>query len=274
METVVWRVIRMGAEEGAFNMALDEALLEAVGRGDSPPTLRLYAWQPACLSLGYSQPAADADRAGLARHGWQLVRRPTGGRAILHTDELTYAVIAPLDEPHARGSVLESYRRLSAGLLAGLERLGLPVRADEVYPQAQGEPTRGPVCFEVPSNYEITLGKKKLIGSAQSRRLGGLLQHGSLPLGGDLDRIVQALTFPSEAERREAGQRLLARATTVESYLGYAPTWEQAADALMEGFHSALEIAFEPSEITPGELARMRELVTEKYANESWTGRL
>ncbi len=274
METTVWRVIRMGPEEGAFNMALDEAILEAAGRRESRPTLRLYAWQPACLSLGYSQPAADADRAALAQRGWGLVRRPTGGRAILHTDELTYAVIAPLNEPHVYGSVLESYRRLSAGLMSGLERLGLPVRADEVYPRPEGAQPDGPVCFEVPSNYEITLSGKKLIGSAQSRRHHGVLQHGSLPLCGDLSRIVQALDFPNEAARQAAGQRLLARATTVESFLGRTPTWEQAADALLDGFESALGIEFVPGEATSAELARARQLVVEKYANELWTGRL
>jgi len=274
METTAWRVMRMGLAEGAFNMALDEAILEAVGRKESSPTLRLYAWQPPCLSLGYSQPAADADRDALAWHGWGLVRRPTGGRAILHTDELTYSVIAPLGEPRVRGSVLESYRRLSTGLMAGLERLGLPVQADEIYPQPEGAQPGGPVCFEVPSNYEITLDRKKLIGSAQSRRLGGVLQHGSLPLCGDLSRITQALVFSSEADRQAAAQRLLARATTVEGFLGRAPSWDQAADALLEGFQAALRIAFIPGEPTPGELERARQLVTEKYANEAWTGRL
>ncbi len=274
MVTEVWRVIRMGPEEGAFNMALDEAILEATGRKDSPPTLRLYAWQPPCLSLGYSQPVADADHQALARRGWGLVRRPTGGRAILHTDELTYAVIAPMDEPQVRGSVLESYRRLSLGLLAGLERLGLPVQADAIYPQAQGSDASGPVCFEVPSNYEITIGGKKLMGSAQSRRHFGVLQHGSLPLCGDLSRIVQALVFQSEAAREEAARRLLARATTAEDYLGRAPAWEEAADALRMGFHQALGIEFAEGQATPAELERARQLVAEKYGNEEWTERL
>ncbi len=274
MERTVWRVIRSGPEEGAFNMALDEAILEAAGRKDSPPTIRLYAWQPACLSLGYSQPAADADRQALGQRGWGLVRRPTGGRAILHTDELTYAVIGSKDEPQVQGSVLESYRRLSLGLLAGLGRLGLPVQADEVYPQAEGNGSNGPVCFEVPSNYEITVAGKKLMGSAQSRRHFGVLQHGSLPLQGDLSRIVQALIFPDEAARRQAAQRLLRRATTVEGFLGRAPSWEEVADALLAGFQGALGIEVAEAQASQAERDRAHQLVVEKYANEEWTERL
>ena len=111
-----WRLLRHPPAHGDWNMAVDEALLERVIAGQSPPLLRLYAWQPACLSLGQAQPAADVDRERLTGAGWGLVRRPTGGRAILHSDELTYAVIAPVSEPRVRGTLLESYLKLSAAL--------------------------------------------------------------------------------------------------------------------------------------------------------------
>jgi lipoate-protein ligase A len=97
-----WRLLVTPPARGAWNMAVDEAILEAVGRGASLPTLRLYAWEPACLSLGYAQPIGDVDQPRLRARGWDLVRRPTGGRAVLHTDELTYSVIAPPGEPHSR----------------------------------------------------------------------------------------------------------------------------------------------------------------------------
>ena len=103
-----WRLLITSPASGAWNMAVDEALLEAVGSNQSLPCLRLYAWEPPCLSIGYAQPFADIDRSRLADFGWDWVRRPTGGRAILHADELTYSVIAPLDEPRVSGSVLES----------------------------------------------------------------------------------------------------------------------------------------------------------------------
>jgi lipoate-protein ligase A len=93
-------------------MAVDEAILESVAVGTSPATLRLYDWSPACLSLGYAQDAEDVDLERLRARGWDLVRRPTGGRAILHADEITYAVIGPASDPRFAGGILDSYRRL------------------------------------------------------------------------------------------------------------------------------------------------------------------
>ena len=113
-----WRIIQTTPAPGAWNMAVDEAILESVSRGEQLSTLRLYAWTPPCLSLGYAQHIADADLPALQILGWDLVRRPTGGRAILHTDELTYSVAAGHAEPRLSGSVLESYRRIAAALLA------------------------------------------------------------------------------------------------------------------------------------------------------------
>ena len=125
-----WRLLLSPFADGPANMAVDEAILQANAAGSRLPTLRFFGWTPPCLSLGYGQRAADVDLQRLAALGYDLVRRPTGGRAILHTDELTYSVIAPRDEPRVSGGVLESYQQLSAGLLAGLHHLGLGVRAD------------------------------------------------------------------------------------------------------------------------------------------------
>jgi lipoate-protein ligase A len=255
-------------------MAVDEAILEASGRGDVPATLRLYAWEPACLSLGYAQPAADVDLDRLEAHGWDIVRRPTGGKAILHTDELTYAVIGPQSEPRLAGSVLESYQRLSEALLAALHLLGIPALAKEKPTIPTGSDPKGPVCFEVPSNYEITVNGKKLIGSAQARRRQGVLQHGSLPLSGDLTRITQALSFGDESERQAAARRLKTRATTAEQILGYPLPWEQAAQAFAQAFQEVLYLELQIAEITPSELRQAKELVEAKYANLEWTERV
>ena len=270
-----WRLIKTPPSHGAWNMSVDEAILEAIGRGDVPPTLRLYAWEPACLSLGYAQPLSDVDLDRLSTHGWEVVRRATGGRAILHTDELTYSVTGPLDDAHLAGGVLESYRRLSQALLAALNKLGLPA---EALPQPQNQGENGnlkePVCFEVPSNYEITVHGKKLIGSAQARKKTGVLQHGTLPLYGDLTRITQVLTFPTEEKRQLAAERLLARATNVESALNREVSWDKAAEAFIWAFRDALNINLEPEKLSASELARADELVKEKYAHPRWTERI
>jgi lipoate-protein ligase A len=255
-------------------MAADEAILEATVEGNAPPTLRLYAWQPPCLSLGYAQPAADVDKERLAGLGWELVRRPTGGRAILHADELTYAVIGPQREPRLQGSILESYQRLSQALLAALRLLGLPAQAHSLPPENQNGDSKGPVCFEVPSNYEIIVHSKKLVGSAQARKREGVLQHGTLPLWGDLSRITQVLSFKDESEREDAAARLKARATTVEEVLGYRVPWDEAAQAFVSAFQQELAIKLKPASLSQAELARASELVNTKYADQEWTERI
>ncbi|HEY4692350.1 MAG TPA: biotin/lipoate A/B protein ligase family protein [Bellilinea sp.] len=269
-----WRILFSAPAAGSWNMALDEAILEAVTRGDQPPTLRLYAWEPACLSLGHAQPIADLDLEALASRGWQVVRRPTGGRAILHTDELTYSISAHQDNPVMTGGILESYRRISLALVRGLETLGIDSHADSQYALPTGSVQQAAVCFEVPSNYEITANGRKLIGSAQARRGLGVLQHGSLPLYGDLTRITQVLNFSTPAEQAAASLRLLEHAATAEIILGTAPTWQQAADAFSTAFSDQLQLKLEVSQPGEFELARAQALEREKYANSAWTYRI
>lgn len=269
-----WRLILDPPAPGAWNMAVDEAILEAVGRNEALPTLRLYAWHPPCLSLGYNQPANDVDQERLSSLGWEVVRRPTGGRAILHTDELTYAVIAPSYEPRLAGGVLESYQRLAQALLDALHRLGILAKADEKPYLPPNTDIKGPICFEVPSNYEITVDGKKIIGSAQARRREGVLQHGSFPLWGDVTRITQALSFPNEDKRFIAAARLKSRATTAEEILGHRLEWEMAAQAFIAAFESCLNLNLVPAELTLWERARAAALMAEKYANDTWTKRV
>lgn len=267
-----WRLLYTHPSPGAWNMAVDESILDSIGRGESLPTLRLYAWTPACLSLGVAQPFADVDSARLRARGWDVVRRITGGRAILHTNELTYSVVGPAENPILAGSVLESYNRLARALLTAVRSLELPVEMKEGKADESG--STNPVCFEVPSTYEITVDGKKLIGSAQARRKEGVLQHGSLPLTGDLTRITEALVFADESAREAASKRLLARAATAESALGRAVDWETAASSFVRAFEAELGIRFERGELSKKEISRADELVREKYAHPSWTERV
>src|SRR5258705_3507541 len=127
----IWRILYTPPSRGAWNMAVDESILEHISRGESQTTLRLYAWDPPCLSLGHAQPFADVDVTRLNEHGWDVVRRATGGRAILHIDELTYSVTGSVDEPVLTGGILESYNQLAQALLYAIRELGLPVEIKE-----------------------------------------------------------------------------------------------------------------------------------------------
>jgi lipoate-protein ligase A len=254
-------------------MAIDEAILTAVGAGESPPTLRVYAWAPPCISLGYSQPADGIDLDRLEARGWDLVRRLTGGRAILHTDELTYSVTAPVGNPHVPGDILESYRHLSQGLMQGISNLGLQPRVQEQikHPKALRE---NPVCFEVPSSYEITAEGKKLVGSAQVRRRRAVLQHGSIPLDGDIARICQVLDFEDANQRKAAAARVRARATTIERLTGETVSWESAAQALAAGFARALGWDLKEAPLTASERRLAADLIERRYAHPDWNFRL
>lgn len=261
-----WRLLNTDHLDGATNMAVDEAILRGVAEGVSPPTLRFFGWQPACLSLGQAQPIADVDADACARLGVDVVRRPTGGRAILHVDELTYSVTAREDEPRVRGGIVESYRRLSEGLLAGLLRLGVPVQQVE-RPDGHDR-DQDPVCFVAPSNYEIVFDGHKLVGSAQVRRRGVVLQHGSLPLVGDIARICDVLAARPDRER------VRARAITVERAIGRPVRFEDAARFMSEGFAAALNVHLTPGDLTPQERAWTAELRRDKYAADTWTRRI
>ncbi|MDE0430696.1 MAG: biotin/lipoate A/B protein ligase family protein [Caldilineaceae bacterium] len=269
-----WRlIIEESPRSGAANMALDEAIAEAAADGAVPPSLRFYRWHLPTVSLGRHQKAADVDEAQLATRGYDLVRRTTGGRAILHSDELTYSVAGPVTDPLMAGGVMDAYLRFSNALLSGLEVLGLVANK-------AGARTRTPrdlsaVCFEAPSAYEITAGGLKLMGSAQSRRKGYVLQHGSLPLWGDITRLVDVLAV-SPAEKERLRHQLPRLATTLAEALevphdSESLAFQRVAAAMAEGFASALEIDLQPGTISARELRRSAELIRTRFADPAWT---
>ena len=261
-----WRLIYGHPTPGVRNMALDDSLLTS-----GLPTLRLYAWQPDCLSIGYGQRVADIDRVRVQACGWDVVRRPSGGRAILHADELTYCVVLPKGDPIAVGEVIESYRRVSRALVAGLEGLGVDSKsalADQGRRQAHA------VCFETASHYEITVAGRKLVGSAQLRRGAGVLQHGSIPLGGDPGRICDGLYYANEMDREAGRQKVRARAITLrEALAGRAVTWREAAEAVVAGFREVFEIDFCLDAMTDDERERAATLEQTRYGSAAWTER-
>jgi lipoate-protein ligase A len=257
---------------------LDEAIVRSVAARKAPPTLRLYGWAPPALTLGRGQSYADADAAALRRAGIDLLRRMTGGTAVLNRDELTYTVAVPDGEARLAGTVAESYRGISRALLYALARLGLTGAEAAAHSRARarerapgGRPdrdARSPVCFELPSDYEVTVGGRKLVGNSQMRIRGGILQHGSLPLTGDIGDIVRYLTPALDPAR------VRARALTLHDALGRVVPWQAAADAVLAGFRAALNLTLTPGALLPDERARMDRLLAEKYGDPAWTARL
>jgi len=268
-ERAEWRLLNDGLLAGQMNMAVDEAIMRAVGEGKAPPTIRFYGWEPFCLSIGYAQSMSrEVDMDALRAGGFDAVRRPTGGRAILHGDELTYSLLVSQDEPRVAGGIVESYRRLSRGLVEGLRGLG--AEALQSLPQQGALQEQSAACFDAPSHYEITVGGRKLVGSAQMRRRGMVLQHGSLPLCGDIGRIMDYLIMPS-AERREFLRvDLRGRAATLEEVLGRVVPAGEVAAALAAGLSNTLELDLIAGELTPYERELADTLYREKYSTDKW----
>ena len=197
-----WRVIHSGAVRGAMNMAIDEALYEAVAAGESPPVLRLYRWEPATVTLGYAQRAPDAINFEACRqYGFDVVRRTTGGRAVLHQHEVTYALIAPTDHPLFAGGILDTYKVIARPLQSTLEQLGVTA---ELVParDAGGRASLHDICFTAPASYELAVEGCKIAGSAQKRNDRAFLQHGSIPV--DLEPLVMATVLGKSAEQDHA----------------------------------------------------------------------
>jgi lipoate-protein ligase A len=255
--------------DGATNMARDEAISLTVGRGEQLPTLRLYGWSPPAISLGQSQRLSSVNLERCGADGVDIVRRTTGGLAILHTDELTYSICLPKDHPLAEGDVMSSYKRIAQAIIYALTALG--VKGAGAYPVAKEDKAKGPVCFEAPSDYEV-VGEmqgcvKKLVGSAQQRRVDAVLQHGSLPLYGDIGRICAYLNgAPSPDEVRS-------HAGTLAEAVGYAVDWQMAAEVWAKTFADTLSISYSTSGLSSVEHVLSRELRESKYANDVWTQR-
>ncbi|MCU0606706.1 MAG: lipoate--protein ligase family protein [Candidatus Edwardsbacteria bacterium] len=236
--------------DGWYNMAFDELLARAAGDGAAQPVVRFYGWDPPAVSLGYNQDDAEIDRAACAAAGVDVVRRPTGGRAVYHRDELTYCVAAPADDPLLGGAVLETYRTIAAALLAGLRNLG--VGADMVRSEAGAPgPARAASCFAAAGRYEITAGGRKIVGSAQRRIGGALLQQGSVLLNQAQDAAF-------------AGLRDDGRSVTAAALLGRPVGFDEAVAAMAAGFRAAWGVGFDELPATDGERALAGRLAAER----------
>jgi lipoate-protein ligase A len=249
-----FRLLCTGAGNAFYNMALDEAILEAVAAGESPPTLRFYGWAPPAVSLGSSLVLEDEiDEAACRAEGVDVVRRISGGGAVFHHQELTYSIIMPVTHPLAAGQGIDaSYGTLCAGIIEGLAILGLDARFQPIN--------------------DLIVGGKKVSGNAQSRRRGCILQHGTVLLGLDLDLMFRLLKVAEEKLRRKHIADARLRVTSLAD-LGCPLSFEDAHAPFIEGFRRALSLDFPggpASRPTPGEEARAVELVRTKFGTPEW----
>jgi lipoate-protein ligase A len=316
-----WRLIRSGSGDGYENMAVDEALMLCVARGDAPPTLRLYGWRPPGVSLGYFQEVeGQIDVAECKRRGYTVVRRPTGGRAILHDDEVTYSVAVRQQDLPGGERLLASYREISRGVEEGLRTIGVAAamaKGSAQWSVGSGQQRRTPdergrrggasppysdvqagrgapaACFAKAARSDMTVDGRKIVGSAQVRRHGAILQHGSIPLRvnmGDVAAVIGAgdarpdtpralrLGIPTRAgsgqavapTHRSAREALEGAVVSVSDAAGRDVTFEEMCEALVAGFEEGLGIRLVPGELTQEEAALAQRLREAKYGTDEW----
>ena len=246
------RLILSGDSRACMNMAYDEAVVEAVSKGASPPTLRLYGWEPHAVSIGYFQSMGlEVDTGECESLGVDVVRRLTGGGAVYHDQELTYSVVMPKKE--LPDDILESYRLLCAGVIGGLSNLGI-------------ESSFAPLN-------DIVSQDRKISGNAQTRRMGCVLQHGTILLDVDVDRMFSLLKVPDEKARGRLLESVKSRVTSVSNILGEIPKRRDIESAIADGFERSLDVKLEPADLTFSEKERAAYLSTEKYSQQSWNNR-
>ncbi|MBI3325259.1 MAG: lipoate--protein ligase family protein [Nitrospinae bacterium] len=271
-----WRLLNTGPADGFTNMAVDEAILQACAAGKGSPTLRFYTWSPPALSLGYGQPIAKSvDLARCRTLGIDVVRRPTGGRAVLHEHEVTYSLVIREDDPQVVSGVLASYLTVSQALMQGLSYLGItaelvPLRRSPSHPPD----AESPVCFSAPSSYEVAVGGRKIIGSAQRRVQRVILQHGSIPISLDLQKMFAVLLpAPHASDPTTATPAYRPRMTSVEEAGGRSYPYAAVIEALSRGFAEVWGIELVPGPLTAEELQSCAHLRASKYCSPEWTWR-
>jgi lipoate-protein ligase A len=255
-----WRWLSPRTADGATHMAMDQAVAacaDQVGR----PTVRIYQWTPYCISLGFHQNADILDLPRCKREGIDVVRRPTGGRAVFHAEEWTYAAVFPAG--WAGANKLETiYQKIGEGLVQGLNRLGVPAKMEmrplDMHTHYQSELASS--CFSAAAKHEIVADGKKLVGSAQRKFSTAILQHGSILTGDAHARLPLFFRGSDPAQKERMSKTISEKTVCVRSLLGRLPEFEEGVEAIRNGMEEALKIRFETGEFSASEKSAMADL--------------
>ncbi|KRG14918.1 lipoate--protein ligase family protein [Lederbergia galactosidilytica] len=263
-----WGLIDTGYQDAAINMALDECLLLWHSKDLIPPVLRFYGWTKPTLSIGHFQKERTIHFPGIAKHGCQFVRRLTGGSAVLHDDELTYSLVVSEQKPYIEESIRKAYHTLAQGIFAGFKELD--IQAQFSMPEEHFTKERSAVCFERPSDYEMLVNGKKISGHAQTRKLGVLMQHGSLPFTMDREMLFDLFAFSTEELRARKRESFSSKAISMNEASGKQITYDEAVTAFTKGFETGLDLHFTPFALSDSQWEEVQTLAESKYRSDEW----
>ena len=277
-----WRLIKDSYHTGFVNMAIDEAIMIAHREGLVPPTIRFYQWSPPAVSLGYFQDLQKEINVDVCRNmGIDIVRRPTGGKAVLHDKELTYSFVIRESHPLVNDSILETYKKISGGMIRGLSCLGIKAELVPLGEKLKNETLLNKeekseirysdiksICFSVPSQYEVQIEGKKIVGSAQVRKREIVLQHGSLLIELEKDKLFSVFNFPSAQIRERLKTRF--NATSLEDILKRKINFSELSEILPRGFEEEFGVRLIEGKLTEQEEKISKELLENKYSTYEW----
>ena len=246
-----WRYLITEGNSAAKNMAIDRAVLIANSESTVPPTVRFYNWFPPAISIGYFQSLKEeVDLLECEKSGVDYVRRITGGGAVFHEKELTYSIVIPEFHSEISKNIMESYRRICGAIIKGLKQLGI----NSEY---------------VPINDIISEGKK-ISGNAQTRKLKTVLQHGTVILDVDVDKMFSVLRVPNEKIKDKMISDVKQRVTSIKHILGKEITFLDAAVAMKKGFEEEFDIELVKGFLTGYELNLTRKFEKECFGARDW----
>ncbi|MBN1502729.1 lipoate--protein ligase family protein [Candidatus Woesearchaeota archaeon] len=244
------RLLKTGSNTAFMNMAIDESVLAHVSKGLSIPTLRFYGWKPAAVSIGYFQSMEDEVDVELCKEkGIDCTRRVTGGGAVFHDKEVTYSLIIP-ENSFVSNDILESYKQICGGIISGLQLFGI---------KSEFKPLNDIIAYG-----------KKISGNAQTRRLGCILQHGTIIQSVDVKRMFSILKVPDEKIKDKLIKSVEERVTSVNNILGKEVSFEKIGECLIKGFSSALNLELVEGKLSSSEIGLAERLVKEKYETKEW----
>ncbi len=249
--TEQWRLLQTGYLPAALNMAIDKAILVANSKELVPPTVRFYGWTPPAISIGYFQGLTEEiDLDACRTYGVEYVRRITGGGAVFHEKELTYSIVIPESHPHMSKNILESYSRICGAIIKGLQKLGI-----------QG--TYAPIN-------DILVSGKKISGNAQTRKYGTILQHGTILMDVDVEKMFSLLKVPNEKIKDKMIHDVKQRVTSIKHILGKELSFDQVAQAMKHGFEQEFTMHLVEEPLSEEEKKLAATFERECFAAKTW----
>jgi len=246
-----WRLLKTQNNSAFTNMAIDRAVLVACSKAKVPPTVRFYTWKPPAISIGYFQSLKEeVDIEACKDLGVEFVRRITGGGAVFHDKELTYSIVIPESNPKVPKNILESYRRICGAVIKGLKQLWIESKY-------------------APIN-DIIVNNKKISGNAQTRKLKTVLQHGTILMDVDVDKMFKLLKIPDEKIKDKLIADVKQRVTSIKNVSGNVVSFSEVADAMQTGFEQEFGIELISGILTKDEINLSKKFERECFSTNEW----